>query len=122
MSNIDNFCNQLDKFGKGLHDLLFEAQDTVMQEMVKAVDDFSPTYPEARYSTGEYKASNTVTESGVSLMLSPNTDHDLPVEEGAEGGWWPMTPGYRVYTRASIYLKRFQSVDIFKLIKNKDML
>lgn len=115
MRNIDAFCKKLDDFGNGLEQILEEAQISVMLVMETYIIMNSPRPGVARFATGEYLESHRIRKIGRSLVIAPNTDHDIHVEEGKEGGWWPETSGYRVYTMASALLKKYEKTDLLKL-------
>lgn len=119
MSNIDEFCRKLDDFGKNVPDILDKAQLSIMKSLETYIVLESPLWPEAAYSTGEYRDSHVVMKSGNIMTIMPNTDHDIEVEEGAEGGWWPVTSGYRVYTKASLVLKNYAKADLMALARKK---
>jgi len=117
MSNLDEFCRKLDKFSNELPELLDAAQLSIMLMIESYIILKSPRFPEAHYATGEYASSHEIKRSGDTLTIRPNTDHDIEVEEGAEGGWWPETSGYQVYTGAAIALKRYVNADLVALAK-----
>jgi len=117
MSNTDAFCKKLDDFGKGLEQLLEEAQMSVMMVMETYIILNSPRPGVARFATGQYLESHRIRKIGRSLVIAPNTDHDIHVEEGKEGGWWPKTSGYGVYTMASAMLKKYERADLVTLAR-----
>jgi len=119
MSNLDEFCKKLDVFSDNLPKILDDAQLSIMQILKTYIIFESPLWPKAAWSTGEYRESHVVERHGNVITIRPNTDHDIEVEEGKEGGWWPITSGYRVYTKAAMVLKDYSKVDLMSLAKKR---